>query len=160
MFREKLRGGCSTQPIFKQYLMVGMFTADLEFLSKFLGHQGACARYLCMFCQIVKAQCKEVFADPSKPAVVPKRTLESIIADAEKYYSIIELPMLNEIKIDEDCSAATVHVLLGMTAWMAKTMRKSYKRLEELEAAETGADQALSTGAIPNERRSPEGGIS
>ena len=52
--------------MFKQYLVIGMFTADLEFLSKFLGHQGASSKYFCMFCTAVKKQCEEVFHNAGK----------------------------------------------------------------------------------------------
>mmetsp|Transcript_11461 Transcript_11461/g.19847 ORF Transcript_11461/g.19847 Transcript_11461/m.19847 type:complete len:190 (+) Transcript_11461:644-1213(+) len=169
-FREPIAYS-SKQPSLKQYLMVGMFTADLEFLSKFLGHQGACARFLCMFCLIVKAQCKQVFDDPDNPAVVPKRTLEMIKENAKTYNdimskyneeekerlrpevtkgktnSIVAEPMVDWIVIEEDCSTATLHVILGITAWIVKVTRKAFRRLEELEAKKTGAGQALPANA-------------
>jgi len=110
--------------------MVGTFTADLEFLSKFLGHQGASARYLCMFCKIVKAQCKEVFEDPNKPAKVDKRTIEMITANAKTYKS-----MMSKL-------TASLHVILGITTWLVRIIRKAFRRLERLEANAAGAGVA------------------
>ena len=35
-------------PFLDQYLLAGVFVADFDYLSKFLGHQGAFATYLCL----------------------------------------------------------------------------------------------------------------
>jgi hypothetical protein len=53
-FRESLPESTTTIPLIEQYLIAGLFTADLEALSRFFGHQGAAAKHLCMFCLIVK----------------------------------------------------------------------------------------------------------
>ena len=44
-----------------QILVAGVFTADLDFLAKFLGHQGASATWLCVFCLAMHAQLKITF---------------------------------------------------------------------------------------------------
>ena len=33
-----------------QFLLAGVFTGDLDFLSNFLGHQGASSKWLCIYC--------------------------------------------------------------------------------------------------------------
>ena len=45
--------------------------------------------------------------------------------------------------VDPDvCTPASVHVILGMTVWFVKVMRKSYRRIEALESASVGVGNA------------------
>ena len=75
----------SSQPIIKQHLLAGVFTANLEFLSKFLGHQGASAKFLCMLCLATKARLKLVFDNAGERTPFEKRTSETMIADGKVY---------------------------------------------------------------------------
>ena len=61
--------------------MVGWFTADLEFLSRFLGHKGDCAKYLCMFCLAHKLQLKTVFETAGERTIFEKRTFSMFQRD-------------------------------------------------------------------------------
>ena len=61
-----------------QYLLAGIFTADLDFLAKLLGHQGASAKWLCMFCLAMQEKLKDTFVLGGNGPGFLKRTLESI----------------------------------------------------------------------------------
>ena len=155
----------SSQPVIEQYLMVGMFTADLEFLSKFLGHQGASAKYLCMFCLACKHQLKNVFLHPDERTSFEKRTFSMLTEDGKRYnemmskytekekeknrpvvtknhtHSVVGTPMAN-VSPDGSCSPGTMHVILGITPWMVKVTRRVHRRREELESEALGRNRA------------------
>ena len=165
LFRLSVKSA-KTQPLMDQYLMVGVFTADLEFLSKFLGHQGASARYLCMMCLIVKAQVEASFRSPEIIALPEKRTLEKLKNGGKKYnemmrgldeearskkrgevtrehtFSITGEPMADVAVEDGDCSPGSMHVYMGMTKWLVKVKKRALRRLEALEAEARGRRNA------------------
>ena len=43
------------------YLLAGIFTGDLDFLAHFFGHQGASAKWLCLFCLSMQEKLDETF---------------------------------------------------------------------------------------------------
>ena len=135
--------------------MVSVFAADLELLSKFVGHQGASAKFLCMFCDAIKLRIRLVFVNQGIRTSFNKRTLAKIQEDGTNdkkkmrphitqnlTNSIVGLPLAN-VEPDEDCSPATVHVLLGITPWLVRVRRAAYRRLELLEV------EARNPGAAP-----------
>ena len=146
-------------------MLAAVFTADLEFLSKFLGHQGASAKFLCMFCLAIKQRLPEVFQLRGlRSERFRQRSIEMLLADAAKYeemmskltdsdkkkarptitkahtHSIVAFPM---VKVDlDDCSDATTHVMLGITVWIVRIVRESYRSVEVLEAKFRGVGQS------------------
>ena len=76
-------GPISVYPTVEQYLLAGVFVNDLEFVSMFLGHQGASARYMCMFCLATKNLVKEGFRGAGCTAV--KRTIEQMFKWGKDY---------------------------------------------------------------------------
>jgi hypothetical protein len=173
LFRESLPKSTATVPIIEQYLMAGVFTADLEALSRFFGHQGAASKYLCMFCLIVKRQVQLAFDTPDQRTTVQPRTLGMLKEDGQRYdtmmsacandherkkrrgditrestHSVTHTPMA-DVEPGSDVSPATMHIVLGMSVWMVKIKRKAFRRLEELEAKVTGG---TTTPAVLRER--------
>ena len=69
----------------EQYLIAGIFTADLDFLSKFFGHQGASSRWLCMLCLAMQSKLEDTFTLAGNAPRFHKRTFESITVDTERY---------------------------------------------------------------------------
>ena len=143
------------QPHIRQLLLIGIFTADLEFLSKFLGHQGASAKFMCMFCLACKSDVESAFLTELEKCYT-KRSMKQMFAWASDYkermagfrasqkknrksgvtightFSVVDEPMSDG---DLDSFAkATMHVILGMTPWFVRVIRATYKRLEALEA--------------------------
>ena len=57
----------------KQYQMAAVFTGDLDFLANFLGHQGASATWLCMFCLANQEKVGDKFALGDDAPRFPKR---------------------------------------------------------------------------------------
>ena len=70
--------------VIEQFLIAGVFTGDLDFYSKFLGHQGASARLLCMSYLAMQDQLKNGFLSGGKSSQVKKSTIVSI----KKMYGI------------------------------------------------------------------------
>jgi len=65
--------------------MVGVFAADLEFLSRFLGHQGASFRYLSMFCLAYKVKLGKVFANNDGRTMLEEGTLVMLKEGEQRY---------------------------------------------------------------------------
>ena len=91
-FREKIDAkylSMATVPLrLFQHVTAGALSADLDFLSKFLGHMGASAKYPCCFCLALLEQMIKVWdADCPDFAV---RTMESIMEDYENYHEMFE----------------------------------------------------------------------
>ena len=146
-------------PQVEQYLFAGIFINDLDFVSKFLGHQGASAKFLCMFCLATKETIKNSFRIIGLST--DERTIEMMFECGKKYdelmaclpvghrdrkdkralitkndtYSIIGEPLARFPLI---CvGKATLHIVLGTTMFIVKVVRRGYGRLEELEAEKT-----------------------
>ena len=56
-----------------QYLMAGVLTGDLDFLSNFLGHQGASSKWLCFYCLACLDRLEENFEFKGEAPRFPKR---------------------------------------------------------------------------------------
>ena len=54
-----------------QFLMAGVLTGDLDFLSKFLGHKGASSKWLCFSCLTCLDRPKETFEFKGKAPRFP-----------------------------------------------------------------------------------------
>ena len=158
LFLNPIKALITSQPDFKQILLIGVFTADIEFLAKFVGHQGASARFMCLFCLAIKSKCADVFLNDGKSSDFVPRTIQSMVADANKFKAMMAaLSQKDQAKYSErkkitqqhsnsmnrlpmadllmSCvSPASMHVCLGMIPWLIKCMRKAYRRVEELEA--------------------------
>ena len=56
-----------------QYQMTAVFTGNLDFLAHFLGHQGASAKWLCMFCLACQDRLCDTFKCHGDNAPFPQR---------------------------------------------------------------------------------------
>ena len=137
-----------------QILVAGVFTADLEFLSCFFGHQGASALFPCLFCFIKLRNMCDVFNNGS--VSFQERTFKDIESDAATFnqkYTVLSLTEKNKSKarakvtqqhtnsivhapmadVPLDCvSRADMHVDLGFTKALVVMARKCLRRLEKL----------------------------
>jgi len=66
----------------EQYIAAGIFTADILFLSNFLGHMGLATMYPCEFCLATLQSMITVF---DSDEVYPKRLLGLILESYEEY---------------------------------------------------------------------------
>ena len=127
------------KPVLRHYLLAGLFTGDLEFLSLFLGHQGASAKWLCMLCMAQQTEiglpyqveerkirfgrrkgsksigrCYEKFKKEFLDLDLLSRTKakkEQVTRDLS--YSIVDEPLAD---VPPDViTRATMHVILGLT---------------------------------------------
>ena len=140
----------------EQYLIAGVFTGDLDFYAKFLGHQGASAKWLCMFCLAMQDQLKDVFISGGTAARFQKCTIESIKRMHGIYKEKFEsLPTCQQTKakreeitkemtysvvgealadIPLDCfTPASMHVILGFTKKIVDWIKALFAKLESLE---------------------------
>ena len=139
-FKKAIVGLDTVVPPFsiKQYLIAGLFTGDLDFYAKFLGHQGASARWLCMFCLAMQDKLKDVFISGGLSSQFEKRTMDSMKEGYAIYKKeFLDLPVCQQTKakreevtkemtysvvgqaladIPLDCfTPASMHVILGFT---------------------------------------------
>jgi hypothetical protein len=77
--------------LFQQYLVIGMFTVNLEFLSKFIGHQGVSSKYFCVFYTAVNKQCEEVFHHSGKETNIEQWTMVGMIRDGKIYKEMLSM---------------------------------------------------------------------
>jgi len=68
-----------------QILVAGVFTEDLDFLAKFLGHQGTSANWLCVFCLTMHVLFKNTFTSVGTAPRFEKHSINSIIAMYQMY---------------------------------------------------------------------------
>ena len=136
----------------EQYIAVGVFTADILFLSTFLGHMGSTAKYPCVFCLATLQSMKTIF---DSDEVYPERLLGLILESYEEYKKeyldkpeeeqtkklrervtqtltdIIFLPVLANIHMD--CiTRAVMHVLLGFTRVLVQIIMNFMLKVESL----------------------------
>ena len=161
-FKQPIKCANSSEPpiAIDQILLAGVFTADLDFLSKFLGHQGASARWLCMFCLAMQSQLKDTFVNGETGPRFAKRDMEHIREMYGKYQERFEnLPSNMQTKerrkkitkeithsiavkaltdIPLDCiTPATMHVILGLTKKIVDWILTLFTKLESLKEAKT-----------------------
>ena len=121
--------------------MVGVFTADLEFLSRFLGHQAKNAKFylekvflskgvhtICVFKRTV-AMLKEDgqrYEEMMGKNIESKRDKQRAETTKGHTHSTVAVPMADLYEPNESCPPVTVHVILGMTPWIVRAKRKSY----------------------------------
>ena len=87
-FKQVLKLEC-VLATYKQYLVMGVFTTNLEFLSCFLGHQGTSSRFLCMTCLACKTDITNACLLLNHVEKVAKRTLVLMSEDGETYIKMI-----------------------------------------------------------------------
>ena len=147
-----------------QYLLAGLFTGDLDFLANFFGHQGASAKWLCLFCLANQDQLGETFRLGGCGPRFPKRkgvnSLQQCFETYKREYLDLMLTMRTKAKKEQvtqemsysivaaaladiplDAVApATMHVILGLTKKIYEWMLKLYRKLEELEENKTAGN--------------------
>ena len=137
-----------------QYLMAGVLTGDLDFLSNFLGHQGASSKWLCFYCLASHDRLKETFELKGEAPRFPKRKGVNSLRECYKRYkreymnleprhktkarrtqvtqeisfSIVGAP-LADVPLDL-IAPATMHVILGLTKNIYKWLLKMFSTLE------------------------------
>jgi len=73
--------------------MASVFTCDLDFLSKFLGHQGASSKWLCIFCLAITEKLADIFHTGGVVPRYERRTLESFKQNYQVYVeNFLNLP--------------------------------------------------------------------
>ena len=132
-------GGDPPQFDIHRYLLAGIFTGDLDFLANFLCHQGASARWLCMFCLARQSELHQAFRLTGDPPRSPKRQGPTSMKELYKIYKRKYLDLdpklntkakkeqltrelsfsvvgLSSADVPSDAIApATMHVILGLT---------------------------------------------
>jgi len=92
LFREPMKCqhlSVDTVPMgVEQILAGGVLSADLAFLSTFIGHQGASARNPCVFCLALLCNMKNIFCSTTPAAA--RRTMQSIMQDYEQFEDLYE----------------------------------------------------------------------
>ena len=144
-----------------QYQLAGVFTGDLDFLANFVGHQGASAKWLCLFCLANQDNLVDTFhLGGNAPRFQQRKGVNSIQKCFEIYkreyldldcnlrtksrrervtqeltYSIVGAPLAN-IPLDV-ITPATMHVILGFTKKIYEWLVKLFSQLEYLEEQNT-----------------------
>ena len=81
--------------VLDHYLVAGLFTGDLDFLAKFFGHQGASAKWLCLWCLANQDSLEETFKLEGKAPRFPKRqgqnSLQRCFKEYEKMFLNLDL---------------------------------------------------------------------
>jgi len=152
------------QMVLDQYLLAGLFTGDLDFLSNIFGHQGASAKWLCLWCLANQDLLEETFKLEGKaPRFQKRKGLNSLQCSFEKYqknyldldltfrtkakkaqvtqelsYSVVG-QALADIPIDV-VTLATMHVILGFTKKIYEWILKLYAQLVQLEEGKTAGN--------------------
>ena len=140
-----------------RYLLAGIFTGDLDFLANFLGHQGASARWLCMFCLARNSELHRAFRQAGDPQRFRKRQGVTSIKELYKTYkreyldldpklktkakreqvtrelsfNVVGLP-LADVLFDV-IAPATMRIILGLTKKIYDYLLALFSRLEETE---------------------------
>ena len=154
-------GGDPPQFNIHRYLLAGIFTGDLDFLANFLGHQGASARWLCMFCLARQSELHRAFRLAGDPQRFPKRQGVTSMKELYKIYkrqyldldpklktkakkeqvtrelsfSVVGFP-LADVPVDV-IAPATMHIILGLTKKIYDYLLALFSRLEEMEEEKT-----------------------
>ena len=86
------------------YLLTGLLTRDLDLLSLFVGHQGASAKWLCMFCLALQAEIGLPYqVERKKIRFGIRRGSRSILRCYEKYKKeFLELDLLSRTKAKKE----------------------------------------------------------
>ena len=152
IFCENLPESTITIPLIKQYVMDGVFTSDLETLSRLFGRQGTATKYGYMFSLIVKRQVQLSFINLDQQMIVDPRTLDMLREDGKQYntmmsvcvnekaqtkcrgditrdstYSIIIEPIAG---IDPMCDGTPIlmHISLGKRVGIVKVKRNVFQK--------------------------------
>ena len=91
-----------------RYLLSGIFTGDLEFLSHFLGHQGASARWLCMFCLARQNELHTAFCLAGDAPRFPKRQGPASMKELYNIYKCKYLDLDPKLKTNATKEQATL----------------------------------------------------
>ena len=93
------------QMVLDHYLLAGLFTGDLDFLAHFFGHQGASAKWLCLWCLANQDLLEETFKLEGRGTRFQKRHgLNSLQCSFEKYkkkYLDLELTFRTKAKKEQ-----------------------------------------------------------
>ena len=144
-----------------QFLMAKVLTGDLDFLSNFLGHQEASAKWLCFYCLACLDRLDETFKFEGEAPQFPKRkgvnSLKECYQRYKREYMDLE-PRLNtqarRAQVTQEVSfsivgapladvpldliaPATMHVILGLTKNIYKWLLKMFSTLEQLKQDKT-----------------------
>ena len=152
------------QLVLEHYLVAGIFTGDLDFLAHFFGHQGASAKWPCLWCLANQDLLEETFKLEGKASRFHKRkgnkSLQRSFEEYQKNYLDLDLTQRTKAKKEKvtqelsysivgqaladvplDVVAfATMHVILGFTKKIYEWMLKLYAKLEELEEKQTAGN--------------------
>jgi len=150
----------------RQYVNAGVFTADMDMLSTFIGHQGACATWPCIWKLIRLSELKQMWEEERDRGYMrrsPQRIkkwaklfhdeFESLAEYLQvkktktkltqtKTYSIIR-DMLADIPFDT-ILFATLHVRLGVTKSLVNFLFDFFQCVEDLDSgASLGSRNAI-----------------